>query len=112
MGLDPTSVEVLGLLPPHALLETGFVVTPVLAWSVEPIFDLPANRGEVAAVQWLALRRRAQTAEDFGGAVELCARTRSVLTRLAGQLPSTAADAEPETLPTPGVDLAALADPV
>lgn len=93
VGLDPTSVEVLGLLPAHALLETGFLVTPVLAWSVEPIFDLPVNRSEVAALRWLALRRLALTSDDSGSALELGTMTRSVQTRLAGQLPRTAADA-------------------
>ncbi len=84
VGLDPNSVEILGLLPAHALLETGFLVTPVLAWSAEPTFDLPVNRGEVAAIRWLDLRRLALTADDAGSALELGTMTRSVLKRLAG----------------------------
>ena len=46
-GLDASSVHVLGLLPPQALLESGFLVTPVLAWSADPTFPGATNLAEV-----------------------------------------------------------------
>lgn len=37
VGLDPDSVHLIGLLPAVALPESHFLVTPVLAWSTEPM---------------------------------------------------------------------------
>lgn len=49
-GLDPAGVHVLGTFPPQALLQTGFLVTPVLAWSADPAFPGATNLAEVTAV--------------------------------------------------------------
>jgi 8-oxo-dGTP pyrophosphatase MutT (NUDIX family) len=49
-GLDPAGVYVLGTLPPRALPESGFLVTPVLAWSADPVFTGAINLAEVTAV--------------------------------------------------------------
>jgi 8-oxo-dGTP pyrophosphatase MutT (NUDIX family) len=49
-GLDPTSIEVIGLLPPYALIDSGFLTTPVLAWSTGPSFPGATNIAEVETV--------------------------------------------------------------
>ena len=58
-GLDEASVHVIGLLPPQALLDHGFLVTPVLAWSTDPTFSGATNLAEVAAVTAVPLTRLA-----------------------------------------------------
>jgi 8-oxo-dGTP pyrophosphatase MutT (NUDIX family) len=55
VGLDPDSVKVLGCLPPLAVPETGFLVTPVVAWSPEPEFNRALNAAEVTAVAAIPL---------------------------------------------------------
>ncbi|WP_234436783.1 NUDIX domain-containing protein [Streptomyces maremycinicus] len=49
-GLDPDSVQVIGALPAFALPESGFLVTPVLAWSAAPAFSAGINPAEVRAL--------------------------------------------------------------
>lgn len=56
VGLDPHSVEVIGLLPPLALPEAGFLVDPVLAWSPSPVLSGSINHAEVAALHEMPLR--------------------------------------------------------
>jgi 8-oxo-dGTP pyrophosphatase MutT (NUDIX family) len=51
IGLEASSVHVIGTLPPFGLPESGFLVTPVLAWSNRPRFIHPANPAEVTTVQ-------------------------------------------------------------
>ena len=51
IGLDPASVQVIGALPAFGLPESGFLVTPVLAWSAGPRFVHRPNPAEVAAVR-------------------------------------------------------------
>lgn len=46
-GLNPDTVEIVGVLPTLALPDTGFLLTPVLAWSAQPAFPEPANLAEV-----------------------------------------------------------------
>ena len=48
VGLAPGSVDVLGLLHPLALPDSGFVVTPVLARVTTPSYELTINQAEVA----------------------------------------------------------------
>ena len=48
VGLDPSSVEVLGVLPALYIPVTGFVVTPVLAWWHSPHPVAPVDAVEVA----------------------------------------------------------------
>lgn len=55
VGLDAASVQVIGTLTPFALPETGFVVTPVLAWSQRPRFTHSTNVAEVASVTSIRL---------------------------------------------------------
>lgn len=50
VGLDPSSVEVLGVLPPLFLPPSGFVVHPVLAWWRDPHPVDVVDAAEVAAV--------------------------------------------------------------
>jgi 8-oxo-dGTP pyrophosphatase MutT (NUDIX family) len=50
IGLDPSSVHIVGALPRFALPESGFIVTPILAWSNEPKFLHSPNPGEVSGV--------------------------------------------------------------
>lgn len=49
-GLDPAGVEVLGTLPDQALVASGHVVTPVLAWWARPSPVRVVDHGESAAV--------------------------------------------------------------
>jgi len=51
IGLDPTSVHIIGTLPPFGLPASGSLVTPVLAWSNQPRFLHPANLAEVTTVR-------------------------------------------------------------
>ena len=50
VGLDPASVEVLGVLPALWLPPSGFVVHPVVAWWREPHPLTAVDAAEVAAV--------------------------------------------------------------
>ena len=54
-GLNPDSVQVIGALPAFALPDSGFLVTPVLAWSAAPAFTAGINRAEVRAMGWFDL---------------------------------------------------------
>lgn len=56
IGLDPRSVEVIGLLEPMALPDSGFLVYPVLAWSADPLLTSSVNYAEVAALHQVPLR--------------------------------------------------------
>lgn len=56
IGLDPRSVEVIGLLEPMALPRSGFLVYPVLAWSTDPVLTRSVNHAEVAALHHVPLR--------------------------------------------------------
>jgi 8-oxo-dGTP pyrophosphatase MutT (NUDIX family) len=48
VGLDPASVDVIGVLPAIFIPVTGFVVTPVLAWWRDPHPVAPVDPVEVA----------------------------------------------------------------
>lgn len=60
VGLDPDSVEVIGLLPPQSLPDTGFLVDPVLAWAHRPKTSRSVNYAEVTATYQVPLRELAQ----------------------------------------------------
>ncbi len=64
VGLDPSSVRILGSLPTTVDPTGKSTVTPVLAWSASPDFPGPVNPKEVAEVHQVAIR-------------ELCAATAS-----------------------------------
>lgn len=49
-ALDPDSVHILGTLPAIALPESGFLLTPVLAWSAGPVFIGSPNFAEVSRI--------------------------------------------------------------
>ena len=61
-GLDPSSAQILGTLPALALSDSGFLLTPVLAWSGRPVFTGSANLAEVSAMATMPLRRLARPA--------------------------------------------------
>jgi len=63
VGLNPRSVRVIGLLPAVALPESGFLVTPVLAWapSLPALHEL--NSAEVQTVVRVSLSRWRSTAQ-------------------------------------------------
>src|SRR5262249_51445377 len=46
VGLDPSGVEIVAILPRIFLPPSGFVVTPVLAWWREPAPVAPVDPGE------------------------------------------------------------------
>ncbi len=60
IGLDPSSVEVLGALPPHHTV-TGFSVTPVLSL-IRGAFTPLAEPGEVEEAFWVPLAHVADPA--------------------------------------------------
>jgi 8-oxo-dGTP pyrophosphatase MutT (NUDIX family) len=70
------TVRIIGSLPAFALPDSGFLVTPVLAWSARPGFTGTANLAEVSRVSEVALH-------------ELASRT-------AGSRPRSARDTEPD----------------
>lgn len=57
VGLDPALMDVLGVLPPIALPDTGFLVTPVLAWRPGPGPEYTPNPDEVAVYVEVPLRK-------------------------------------------------------
>lgn len=59
VGLDPRSVEVIGMLTPLALPRSGFLVTPVVAWSTDPVLSGSVNYAEVAALHQVPLHELA-----------------------------------------------------
>lgn len=59
VGLDPGTVQIIGSLPAFALPDSGYLVTPVLAWSARPGFTGPANLAEVATISEVALHELA-----------------------------------------------------
>lgn len=66
IGLDPTGVRLIGQLPPVALSDSGFLVTPVLAWSAAPPALNQMNPAEVSAVVTVPLSARRRTTGDAG----------------------------------------------
>ena len=79
-GLDPAGVHVLGTLPPLTLLESGFLVTPVLAWSADPAFPGATNLAEVTTIIEVPLVR-APTGDGRYGRM-----TAALLDQLAGMV--------------------------
>lgn len=90
-GLDPTSIHVIGTLPPFGLPDSGFLVTPVLAWSNRPRFVHPANLAEVTTVQTVPvaaahLRRDSATIPYEPEAASVGVMTGTILELLAARL--------------------------
>lgn len=56
VGLDPASVQILGVLPALALPDSGFLLSPVLAWSRWPVVDGSTNLAEVSALTTVPVR--------------------------------------------------------
>jgi len=57
IGLDPRSVHIIGTLPAMGLPASGFLVTPVLAWSSDLRFVHGTNPAEVSEVHRVPLTR-------------------------------------------------------
>lgn len=55
IGLNVDSIEVIGPLVPMALPDSGYLVTPILAWSRHPIMSRSINHSEVAAMHEVLL---------------------------------------------------------
>jgi len=62
VGLDPSGVDVLGILPEVFIPRTGFRVVPVLAWWRRPSAVAPVDAGEVAAVERVGVAELADPA--------------------------------------------------
>ena len=86
IGLDPRSVRVIGTLPPIGLPASGFLVTPVLAWSPELQFVHGPNPAEVAGVHHMPLRRWRQHRADEHDAIQVGTMTAMILDVVAGAL--------------------------
>lgn len=65
VGLDPASVEVLGVLPSLYLPPSGFVVHPVVGWWREPHEVRVVDVAEVAAVVRVPLKELTDPANRF-----------------------------------------------
>lgn len=65
VGLDPGSVQILGVLPALAEPAGGFLITAVFGWSDRPAYTRPVNLAEVASVHEVTLH---QLAARFGAA--------------------------------------------
>lgn len=63
VGLDPRTVHILGMLPAIGLPDTGFLVTPVLAWTATPPRNEHRNQAEVAATYTVPLADLSETLE-------------------------------------------------
>ncbi|WP_219816413.1 NUDIX domain-containing protein [Arthrobacter sp. 4R501] len=63
-ALDPGSVHILGILPAIALPESGYILTPVIAWSEGPIFTGTANIAEVSHITTIPLYQRTKTGQQ------------------------------------------------
>lgn len=83
VGLDPSSLEVLGALPSHTLLDSRFLVTPVLAWSPDPAPALHLNTSETTAARQVSLR----SLDDSTGPSALGVLTSQILRDLASRCP-------------------------
>ena len=58
IGLDPNSVHIIGALPQLGLADSGFLVTPILAWSHQPRYLHDVNPAEVITVKSIPLADR------------------------------------------------------
>gem|GEM_PF-1171077 len=67
VGLDPASVTILGALPAVALPDSGFLLTPVLAWSARPTFTSSANLAEVNSLATVPLAHLTQPEPGWPG---------------------------------------------
>lgn len=65
VGLDPSSVDVLGMLPALYLPPSGYVVNPVVAWWRDPHEVDVVDIGEVAAVVRVPLSELTDPANRF-----------------------------------------------
>jgi 8-oxo-dGTP pyrophosphatase MutT (NUDIX family) len=65
VGLDPSTVRVIGELPPIYIPVSGFVVTPVLAWWREPHEVRPVDPAEVARVALVPIDELVDPANRF-----------------------------------------------
>lgn len=89
VGLDLRSIEVVGALPPRVLLDTGFLVTPILAWVNRSALVLRVNASEVDAFRFVPLAPLAAEWTGGGPAAappQLGTMTSSVLAELADVL--------------------------
>ena len=95
IGLDPRSVHVIGTLPPIGLPESGFLVTPVLAWSSSLRFVHGVNPAEVTNVHHVPLEGWRLHAEPTAGSPTMVVgdMTRTVLDVVAAFLARGAAGA-------------------
>ena len=67
VGLDPASMTVLGVLPAVALPDSGFLLTPVLAWSPRPTLTSSANLAEVTSLAMVPLAHLTQPEPRWPG---------------------------------------------
>ena len=63
-ALDPGSVHILGALPAIALPESGFLLTPVIAWSAGPVFTGTSNISEVSRTTTIPLYQPTDSGQE------------------------------------------------
>lgn len=86
IGLDDRNVRILGMLPSMGLPASGFLVTPVLAWSPEVRVLHKANPAEVADLHRLPLRPWVDGTSDASVTTAVGEMTGAVLDVVAGLL--------------------------
>jgi 8-oxo-dGTP pyrophosphatase MutT (NUDIX family) len=86
IGLDPHSVHVIGTFPSIGLPASGFLVTPVLAWSSDLRLVHGPNPAEVGSIQRMPLRHWRTLRDVDTEATPVGAMTAMVLDLLAGVL--------------------------
>jgi 8-oxo-dGTP pyrophosphatase MutT (NUDIX family) len=103
VGLNPSSVEILGLLPTFVDPKAKFMVTPVLAWSAGTDLIGPVSLTEVAGVHWVAIRDLSPT-NDTGPVSRLAKMTAGVIDVVSALLSSRAPNDSNNIHPEPPRD--------
>jgi 8-oxo-dGTP pyrophosphatase MutT (NUDIX family) len=103
VGLNPSSVDVLGLLPTFVDPKAKFMVTPVLAWFARTDSIEPVSLTEVAGVHWVAIRDLSPT-NDTGPVSQLAKMTAGVIDVVSALLSSRAPNDSNNIHPEPPRD--------
>lgn len=64
-GLEPETVDVVGMLPPVCVAHSGNLVTPVVGWSSAPSSVGVVDPAEVASVHWVSVDHLLDPANRF-----------------------------------------------
>ena len=71
VGVDPSAVTVLGVLPAAHIPRSGFDVTSVVGWWGDPVPLVPVDVGEIAAVHQVSVASLSRPRESIRSSVVL-----------------------------------------